>query len=280
MSKSEEELIRDVLGELGEEVASNPFVTKACILRYLRAHRLRVDKAVQGIRETLTWREEFGVDRLDAEKLKPVLDDGRMYVSPGRDKQGRVVVMNIKSEQPATDHQLALEMFVYVMEKAIKRMDINYGRKEDEDEEENEEGEKNAQQDHKWIWFLDMTHYSSASSPPLSVTMDTLHILSHHYPERLAVCFIVDAPWVFRFLWNLISPLLDPVTKEKIRFITTEKKAGAENWRLFEDVVERDQLETRFGGTLDFEYEFEREELAREQEQDQEQEQDEEKAQG
>ncbi|KDO29989.1 hypothetical protein SPRG_05178 [Saprolegnia parasitica CBS 223.65] len=41
--------------------------------------------------------------------------------------------------------------------------------------------------------------------------------VSAHYPERSAQIFIVNVPTWFNVIWKGISPLVDPVTKEKIR---------------------------------------------------------------
>lgn len=39
-----------------------------------------------------------------------------------------------------------------------------------------------------------------------------------YYPETLGSCLIHRAPWVFSTVWNLITPLLDPVVASKIHF--------------------------------------------------------------
>jgi CRAL/TRIO domain len=44
-----------------------------------------------------------------------------------------------------------------------------------------------------------------------------LHIDQHYYPERLHQAFFINSPWLFQGLWAIISPLLDPVTKTKVR---------------------------------------------------------------
>jgi hypothetical protein len=70
-----------------------------------------------------------------------------------------------------------------------------------------------------------MQGYSRANSPPFHISRQTLQILTGHYPERLGVAYIVNAPWIFGTLWSLVSPFLDPVTKAKIRFVNVPKPA-------------------------------------------------------
>ena len=37
-----------------------------------------------------------------------------------------------------------------------------------------------------------------------------------HYPERLGVIVVVNAPRVISIVWNFIKKYLDPVTREKV----------------------------------------------------------------
>lgn len=53
---------------------------------------------------------------------------------------------------------------------------------------------------------------------------EMLEMLKDHYPERLHRVFLVDAPVVFRALWSLIKPFVDPVTKTKFQFVTGESQ--------------------------------------------------------
>ena len=48
-----------------------------------------------------------------------------------------------------------------------------------------------ASPDGKWVWMLDQRNYSAANAPRWSVTSRALHIMSHHYPERLHRLYIV-----------------------------------------------------------------------------------------
>ena len=56
--------------------------------------------------------------------------------------------------------------------------------------------------------------------PPLSTTRYTLDILQKHYPERLHRAYICNPPYVFRGFWKVVSPFVDPVTKQKVCFCT------------------------------------------------------------
>lgn len=44
-------------------------------------------------------------------------------------------------------------------------------------------------------------------------------ISARHYPERLGLFLVVGAPRIFGGLWRMLQPLVDPVTRAKIKFL-------------------------------------------------------------
>lgn len=47
--------------------------------------------------------------------------------------------------------------------------------------------------------------------------------LVHLFGTGLGVSYIVNAPSLYTFAWNLLSPFLDSVTKSKIQFVSINK---------------------------------------------------------
>jgi hypothetical protein len=43
--------------------------------------------------------------------------------------------------------------------------------------------------------------------------------LEQQFPERVGKIFMLDAPFIFDTLWKMVSPFVDPHTKEKVAFI-------------------------------------------------------------
>ena len=41
-----------------------------------------------------------------------------------------------------------------------------------------------------------------------------------HYPERMGVTYIVNAPGVFGLVWRTVRPFIDPATRDKIKIVT------------------------------------------------------------
>ena len=94
--------------------------------------------------------------------------------------------------------------------------------------------------------LVDYKSTTLRTNPSISVARKVLTILQHHYVETLGRALVVNLPAILSFFFKGITPFLDPVTREKMRF----------NPDLFE-LVPREQLDADFGG--DYEYEFDHE---------------------
>ncbi|GJJ08568.1 hypothetical protein Clacol_002787 [Clathrus columnatus] len=69
-----------------------------------------------------------------------------------------------------------------------------------------------------------------------------------HYPERLGYAYISNVPFLVRTFFTLISPFIDPISREKMKF----------NPKVIEDgYINPDQLIKEWGGQIDFEYKHE-----------------------
>ena len=75
----------------------------------------------------------------------------------------------------------------------------------------------------------------------------TLNILQNHYPERLGKACVKDVPWLVWGFFKIITPFIDPTTKEKLKFDEDLTK-----------IVPPAQLLKKFGGDVDFEYDHEK----------------------
>lgn len=45
-------------------------------------------------------------------------------------------------------------------------------------------------------------------------------LVQNHYPEHLAALWFLNAPFIFRTVWGGVQALLQPSTREKIRFLS------------------------------------------------------------
>jgi len=92
------------------------------------------------------------------------------------------------------------------------------------------EGKDSKDWKYKHIVILDLSgmgskHCSSSFYTPLQ---GVIHIDQNYYPETLHKMIITNAPWVFKALWMVCSPWIDPITKGNILW-------GASNLKTYID---------------------------------------------
>ncbi|KAH6724135.1 putative CRAL-TRIO domain-containing protein C23B6.04c [Leptodontidium sp. MPI-SDFR-AT-0119] len=86
----------------------------------------------------------------------------------------------------------------------------------------------------------------SNTAPGLGQGKEVLNILQTHYPERLGRALIINIPWVVTAFFKLITPFIDPLTRQKLKFNDDMRQH-----------VPPQQLWNEFHGDLEFEYDHE-----------------------
>ena len=81
--------------------------------------------------------------------------------------------------------------------------------------------------------------------------IQVLNILQTHYPERLGAALILNVPFLIHAFYKMISPLIDPVTRNKMKFNPKPVQDG---------LFAADELfkEGGWGGERDFVYDHDR----------------------
>lgn len=74
------------------------------------------------------------------------------------------------------------------------------------------------------------------------------HSLEAYYPESLHRVYVHAAPWIFRGIWQVLSPMLDPVVRDKIAF--TNKAQDLEN------TIPADKLRVAMGGSMEWDWDY------------------------
>lgn len=182
------------------------------------------------LQNTVKWRDEFKLKELHEDSWKSIIATenctGKMYVR-GYDKEGHVLIYMKPRFENTNDHNGNIKHLVYTMERAVKCM------------------ESNGQE--KLSLVIDYDGFSLMNSPPMKTSRETLSVLQDHYPERLHRAYCIRPPYVFYGFFKVISPFIDPVTKEKLCMLTTAEMNSNSN-RLYSD-VDRNVLEPCVGGS-------------------------------
>jgi len=60
-----------------------------------------------------------------------------------------------------------------------------------------------------------MAHYRNYAKP-------VIQMMNTHYPDMVKAIYVVNAPRTFVELWSLVSPLLNPNTRQKVQILSTD----------------------------------------------------------
>ncbi|KAK7960526.1 hypothetical protein PG996_011172 [Apiospora saccharicola] len=198
------------------------------LLRFLRARKWDVNKALVMLVSTMKWRQDYKVDDdimlngeehfvekektgTEAEKAfaKDFLMQMRMGKSfaHGTDKDGRPInTIRVRLHKGGDQSQESLERYtVYLIE--TTRIMLQYPV---------ETG----------CIVFDMTGFSMANMDytPIKFMIQTFEA---NYPESLGVVLVHKSPWIFQGIWKVIRGWLDPVVAAKVNFTSNAKELSA-----------------------------------------------------
>ncbi|KAH8898544.1 cral trio domain-containing protein [Thozetella sp. PMI_491] len=203
------------------------WLTRECLLRYLRATKWHQKDAVKRILETLTWRRDYGTDEvLTAEHISPENETGKQIIV-GYDNQAHPCHYLNPGRQNTDPSPRQVQHLVYMLERVIDLMPPN-------------------QEKLALLINFKSSKTRTNTAPGIGLAREVLNILQTHYPERLGKALIINVPWVVWGFFKLITPFIDPLTRDKLKF--------NEDMRQY---VPEEQLWTEFNGKLDFDYDHE-----------------------
>lgn len=209
------------------------WLSRECLLRYLRATKWDTSKAVEGLTSTLVWRREVGLSSgggntkpLTQEVVSVENETGKQVIL-GFDINRRPLFYMKNGRQNTEPSFRQVQHLIFMMEAAVTI----------------------APQGVETVTVLiDFKKYRepgivSDKMPPLSISKLCLNVMQNHYPERLGKCVLVNIPWFAWAFLKMMHPFLDPRTREKAIFDEP-----------FENHIEPCQLEAIYNGKLDFKY--------------------------
>ncbi|KAF5274856.1 hypothetical protein FQA39_LY07038 [Lamprigera yunnana] len=174
--------------------------------RYLRAFKSTND-AFQAILKTNKWRKEYGLSNLNVDhpSVKGNMELDKARVLKHRDMQGRPVIYIPAKNHSATSRDVneLTQFIVYCLEEACKKCFEEVI-------------------DNLCIVF-DLRDFS-LSCMDYQILKNLIWLLSKHYPERLGICLVINAPSFFSGCWTVIKGWLDENTTNKVIFINSEQE--------------------------------------------------------
>ncbi|KAK7990533.1 hypothetical protein PG990_014813 [Apiospora arundinis] len=195
------------------------------LLRFLRARKWDVNKALVMLISTMKWRQDYKVDddimlkgeeyfveqeKSGTEAEKAFARDFLMQMRMGKsfahgiDKDGRPInTIRVRLHKGGDQSQESLERYtVYLIE--TTRLMLHYPV---------ETG----------CIIFDMTNFSMANMDytPIKFMIQTFEA---NYPESLGVVLVHKSPWIFQGIWKVIRGWLDPVVAAKVHFTNNAKE--------------------------------------------------------
>lgn len=182
------------------------------LLRFLRARKWDVNRAMNMCGATLNWRMENDVESLVAagdlgngKAIPKFLDqqrENKTFACGTALNEQPICAILVKKHftngQPATSMEkfviFAMESFRLLMQPPQEKVVIIFSL----------EGFGIKNMDWNCVLFI-------------------VKCLEAFYPESLGCIYLYAAPWIFSGIWKVLSPLLDPVVRSKIVFVKTAK---------------------------------------------------------
>ncbi|KAK7399292.1 hypothetical protein VNO78_10473 [Psophocarpus tetragonolobus] len=193
--------------------------------RFLRARDLDVEKASTMFLKYLKWKHSFVPNgSISVSDVPNQLAHDKVFVQ-GHDKIGRpiLIVFGAKHFQSKNGLDEFKRFVVYVLDKVCASMPAGQ---------------------EKFVGIAELKGWGYSNSDVRGY-IGALAILQDYYPERLGKLFIVNAPYIFMKVWQLVYPFIDEKTKKKIVFMEKNKVKST----LLKDIDES-QLPEIFGGPL------------------------------
>jgi hypothetical protein len=150
------------------------FLTRECLLRYLRATKWHVNDAITRLRSTLAWRREYGVNKLTADYISIENETGKQVIL-GFDINGRPCLYLVPSRQNTEKSDRQIEHLVFMLERVIDLMPP---------------GQESL------ALMVDFNDTKSGQNATISQGKQTIYILQNHYPERLGRALVTNGEFV------------------------------------------------------------------------------------
>ncbi|KAL5064616.1 hypothetical protein RYX36_026353 [Vicia faba] len=171
------------------------------ILWFLKDRKFSVEEAVFKLTKAIKWRQDFEVSKLTEESVKRVVQTGKAYIHDFLDINHRPVLVVVaakhfpKAQDPADDERLC----VFLIEKALSKLPP---------------GEEQI------LGIFDLRGFGTENADLRYLTF-LFDVFYCYYPKRLSQVLFVDAPFVFKPIWQLTKPLLKSYAS-LVRFCSAE----------------------------------------------------------
>ncbi|KAF8037092.1 hypothetical protein BT93_B0107 [Corymbia citriodora subsp. variegata] len=193
-----EKLVKDYGGL---PVGKNGRDDEDMIYWFLKDRKFVIQDAVAKLTKAIKWRQEFKVSELTEESVKSIAETGKAYVHDFLDVNDRPVLVVVVSKHfPAVQDPIENEkLCVFMIEKALNKLPD--GKEE-------------------ILGIFDLRGFGTENADLKFLTF-MFDVFYYYYPKRLGQVLFVEAPFVFKPIWQLAKPLLKSYAS-LVRFCSLE----------------------------------------------------------
>lgn len=246
-AKKQEELrdLRDMMDTYG-----GPYLRRALweftkhdnpdagLLRFLRARKWDLDRALAMLAAALKFRYEMDVEGIifkgeagmsDVPGFLNQFRRGISYIKGNSEAPGEYPIYFIHVARHFTNaqkHEVLQQFVLLAMENARQLTTPPY---------------------EKAIVIFDMGGFG-LKNMDWQCVLFLVKCLEAYYPESLQRIYVHSAPWIFKGIWQVLQPMLDPVVRDKIKF--SSKAAD------LKDYADTTKLRKGMGGTMDWDWDY------------------------
>lgn len=208
------------------------------ILRFLRARKWDLDRALAMLAAALKFRFEMDVEGIIRKGEAGMADEpgflnqfrrGISYIKGNSDYPGEFPIYFIHVARHFTNaqkHETLQKFVLLAMENARQLTTPPY---------------------EKAIVVFDMQGFG-LKNMDWQCVLFLVKCLEAYYPESLQRIYVHSAPWIFKGIWQVLQPMLDPVVRDKIKF--SSKAAD------LKDYASTAKLRKGMGGTMDWDWDY------------------------
>ena len=146
------------------------WLTRECLLRYLRATKWNAAEAQKRLLATLIWRREYKVNTFTPDYISPENETGKQVIL-GYDNDARPCLYLNPAKQNTAKSERQIQHLVFMLDRVIEMMGP---------------GQETT------ALLINFKNSSGSSNPSVGQGKQTLTILQGHYPERLGRALISE----------------------------------------------------------------------------------------
>ncbi|XP_059057009.1 SEC14-like protein 2 [Achroia grisella] len=212
------------------------------LLRWLKARNWNPEAAEKMLRDSMKWREKWGVDTLQEWEGPELLQKFFPSGSTGFDKEGSpiIIVPLIGLDVWGMLHSLTKSDIIRMILKHLEhylamsqKQSLTHG--------------SSALQLTVIFDLEDFSMKQYAWKPAAEMVFSLLQMYEANYPEILKRCFLVNAPKVFSLAFSVIKKFMHENTISKIKIYSSDTK----KWQAqVLTLIDKEQLPVHYGGTM------------------------------